>query len=259
MSIDYDVRDGVAWITLNRPKKLNALDLEDWHNLASSLDAARADTDGPVVLTGAGRVFCAGDDIQTFLQYDDPDAATEFFIGGLFAAMQAIVNYPYPVIAAVNGSAFGGGVELILACDLAIAVSEARFSLPEGRVGAWPTVQTGLAFYSMCGRKRANEMAFEMSDVDAQTAADWGLINRIVPADELESEAMATVARINAAPKHSVRMVKRFLSEELTLFGLPKAKRALTTLAEQTMLSPDMKEGAVAFLEKRAPRFGGRK
>lgn len=257
MYVGYEVREGTAWIRIERPEKLNALDLSGWHAITAHLARAADEAPGPVVLTGTGRAFCAGDDIATFQQHATPEQGMDFFIGGLYATIEAIVTHPYPVIAAVNGIAFGGGCELVLVSDLAIAADGATFSLPEGRIGAWPTVAVGVAAH-VSGRKLAGELSYEMPVLDAAEARRFGLVNRVVPADGLEDEVRATVARIGAASPHALRQTKRFLTEELITAGLPKVRRALTALVEETLPTHDLQEGTAAFLEKRAPVFDGK-
>lgn len=257
MYVTYEVRDDTAWIRIERPEKLNALDLPGWHTITGHLRRAAEEAPGPVVLTGTGRAFCAGDDITTFQEHATPEQGMDFFVGGLFGTIEAIATHPYPVIAAVNGLAFGGGCELALVSDLTIAVAEARFCLPEGRIGAWPTVQVGVAAH-VSGRKAANELAFEMPQLDAEQARQFGIVNRVVAADGLEAEVDATIARIRTASPHAIRMTKRFLNEELVNTGLPKVRRALTALVEETLPTHDLQEGTAAFLEKRRPAFDGK-
>lgn len=253
--ITYEIRDGVPWIVIARPEKLNCLDLEGWHAITACLHRAAAENPGPLVITGQGRAFCAGDDINSFSEYSTPEQGHEFFIGGLYRTIEAIALHPYPVVAAVNGLAYGGGCELVLVSDLAIASQDARFSLPEGRIGAWPTVQVGLAPH-VSGRKSANELAYEMGEIPAEAAVRMGLVNRVVPAESLEEEVRASLEQIRRASPHSLRKTKSFLNEELRMHGLPKVRRALMTLVEETLADPDLHEGTSAFLEKRSPRFG---
>lgn len=257
MYVGYEVREGTAWIRIERPEKLNALDLSGWHAITGHLARAADEAPGAVVLTGSGRAFCAGDDIATFQQHATPEQGMDFFIGGLYGTIEAIALHPYPVIAAVNGLAYGGGCELVLVSDLAIASADAAFSLPEGRIGAWPTVGVGVAQH-VSGRKLAGELAYEMPRLDAEEARRFGIVNRVVPPMDLEDEVRATVERIRAASPHAIRQTKRFLNEELVAVGLPKVRRALTALVEETLPTHDLLEGTAAFLEKRTPVFDGR-
>lgn len=256
MYVRYELRSGTAWVVIDRPAKLNALDLDGWHGITAALARAADEAPGPVVLTGTGRAFCAGDDIATFAEHTTRERAHAFFIDGLFATMQAIATHPYPVIAAVNGLAIGGGCELVLLSDLAIAAESARFALPEGRIGAWPTVQVGVAAHES-GRKRAAELALEMDFVPASRAAEYGLVNRVVPDADLTAETEATVVRIQRGSLHAQRQTKRFLTEDLVRHGLPKVRRALEALIDETLPTADLQEGTTAFLEKRAPQFIG--
>lgn len=254
MYVKFEVRDGTAWIVIDRPAKLNALDLDGWEGITAALHRAEAEAPGPVVLTGTGRAFCAGDDINTFADHTTRERAIRFFVDGLFETMRAIATHPYSVIAAVNGVAVGGGCELVLVSDLAIAAQSARFALPEGRIGAWPTVQVGVAA-SESTRKLAHELAAEMSFVPASDAPRFGLVNRVVPDAELDREVGETVARIRAASPQAQRLTKRFLNEELVESGLPKVRRALLALIDETLPTRDLQEGTAAFLAKRTPTF----
>lgn len=254
MYVRYERRAETPWVVIDRISKLNALDLEGWHGITAALARAAEEAPGPVVLTGTGRAFCAGDDIATFAEHTTRERAHDFFINGLYRTMEAIATHPYPVVAAVNGLAIGGGCELVLVSDLAIAAESARFALPEGRIGAWPTVQVGVASHES-SRKRANEMALEMDFVPADKAPEFGLVNRVVPDAELEHEVEATVARISAGSLHAQRQTKRFLNEDLVQRGLPKTKRALEALIDETLPTHDLQEGTTAFLEKRQPQF----
>lgn len=257
MYVKYQLRDETAWVVIDRPHKLNALDRDGWDGITAALHRAADEAPGPVVLTGVGRAFCAGDDIQTFQEHGTAERARSFFLDGLLATMEAIATHPYPVIAAVNGVAVGGGCELVLMADLAIAADDAAFALPEGRIGAWATVGVGVASHTV-GRKAFNELVYEMPFVPASEAHRFGLVNRVVPAAELEAAVRASVAEIRAASPHAVRMGKRFLNEELVSQGLPKVRRALEALVDETLFTPDLDEGTRAFLEKRTPVFSDR-
>lgn len=254
MYVRYERRGDTPWVVIDRPAKLNALDLDGWHGITDALARAAEEAPGPVVLTGTGRAFCAGDDIATFQEHTTRERAHDFFINGLLGTMSAIATHPYPVIAAVNGLAIGGGCELVLVSDLAIAAETARFALPEGRIGAWPTVQVGVVAHES-GRKRANEMALEMDFVPASKAPDFGLVNRVVPDDDLTREVEATVQRIRAGSLHAQRQTKRFINDDLVQRGLPKVRRALEALIDETLPTQDLQEGTTAFLEKRLPQF----
>lgn len=254
MSVRYEVRRATPWIVIDRPGKLNALDLDGWNGITQALARAGAEAPGPVVLTGTGRAFCAGDDIATFQEHTTRERAHHFFIDGLLGTMEAIATHPYPVITAVNGLAIGGGCELVVLSDIAVAAESARFALPEGRIGAWPTVQVGVATHESL-RKLANELALEMSFVPAATATRYGLVNRVVPDDQLTEEVEQTVARIREGSLHAQRQTKRFLNEELVQRGLPKVKRALEALVNETLPTRDLQEGTTAFLQKRKPNF----
>lgn len=254
MYVRYEVRGSTPWIVIDRPNKLNALDLDGWNGITQALHRAATQAPGPVVLTGTGRAFCAGDDIATFAEHTTRERAAHFFIDGLLGTMTAIATHPYPVIAAVNGLAIGGGCELVLLSDLAVAAESARFALPEGRIGAWPTVQVGVAAHESL-RKFANELAFEMNFVPAAEAPRYGLVNRVVPDAQLAEEVEATAARIRTGSLHAQRQSKKFLNDDLVRHGLPKVKRALEAMIDETLPTHDLQEGTTAFLQKRQPEF----
>jgi len=258
-TIHYDVRDDAVWITIDAPHRLNALDLDGWVGITDGLHRAAAETDLPVVLTGTGRAFCAGDDINTFAENSrDAQLARDFFVEkGLYRTIEAIVTHPTPVIAAVNGVAYGGGLELVAASDLAVAAEGARFCLPEGRIGAFATVFVGLAPTTI-GTKAANMLVHSMRPHSAAEAHRIGLVNAVVAADELEAEASRLATDIVAASVDAVRLSKEHRNVELREIALPRVKAALLKLVDQVLDTPDLLEGTGAFLEKRSPEFVGR-
>lgn len=253
--IGYEVREGVAWITLNAPERLNALDLDGWHGITDALARAAEETRAPVVLTGSGRAFCAGDDIRSFAALrEDRDAAIEFFIGGLYRTIEAIVCHPTPVVAAVNGIAYGGGLELVAASDLAVGAASSTYCVPEGRIGAFATVFVGLA-PTVLPHKGTGRFAYTMEPLSAAEALDLGLISHVSPDEQLVSEVDRTVAAIREGSYDSFVQTKRFLTERVRREALPQVKAALLTLVDDVLPTPDLSEGTSAFLEKRQPEF----
>lgn len=253
--IDYEVRDGVAWITLNAPHRLNALDLDGWTGITAALARAAEETRAPVVLTGTGRAFCAGDDINSFASLrDDRDAAETFFIDGLFRTIEAIVTHPTPVIAAVNGIAYGGGLELVMASDLAIGAASSRYCIPEGKIGAFATVFVGLAS-SMLGHKAGGRFAYTMEPLDAPAARDLGLVSDIAEDADLTESVLRTVDAIRAGSYDSYVQTKRFLTHGVRENALPQVRAALLALIDDVLPTHDLAEGTTAFLQKREPEF----
>jgi len=197
---------GCAVLTLNRPQALNALSQALRQAITEAVQALAADPEVRVlVLTGAGRAFCAGLDLkelgQTGLTHDaaDPVAALEAF--------------PGPVIGAVHGVAVTGGFELALACDLLLASTEARFADTHARIGVMPGWGLSQKLPRLIGRGRAREMAFSGNFIDATTAERWGLVNRVLPQAELLPAALALAADMASALPEALRAYKRLLNE----------------------------------------------
>ena len=182
--IKVERKGEVEWITLNRPERMNAYDAEMAQELITAFENA-ADA-GVIVLTGTGRAFCAGGYLAN-LSDPDPEALRSMFYGSL-KVYEAIRTSPRPVIAAVNGAAAGGGNELVIACDLAIAADTATFGQTGVKIGSAP-VLGGTNFLAMVvGEKRAKEIAFMCRRYPAERALEMGLINQVVAADQLENE-----------------------------------------------------------------------
>lgn len=255
-TLSYEPEAGVGWIVLNCPDKLNALHSEAWRELARALHQADADPGcGLAAITGSGRAFCAGDDINEFLRLTSEEAARDFFLNDMFPALEAIVTIGKPVFAAVNGIAYGGGCEIVLLCDLAVAAEEARFSLPEGLIGAWPSIFVAVAG-AFVGLKQAKALALSCQPIGALEARDLGLVNAVVPLRELRREVQSRAEAILRASPRAIAETKRWLNRELSGAGLQAIRESLEHFARAGCNSPDLIEGSRAFLEKRRPRFG---
>ena len=249
--------NGVRWITLNRPAKLNALNRVAVAEVAAAVTAAGADPAvRAAVITGSGeKAFAAGADIAEFVGLD-PRGGQEFARAGQ-AAFDAIAAFPKPVIAAVNGFALGGGCELALSCHLRVASTNAKFGQPEAKLGLIPGYGGTQRLARLVGRARALEMLLTGGTVDAPTALAWGLVNRIAEPADLRSAAQrlaeetAAVAPLAAA---------RCLEAVRTGLDLPlrEAQELEAALFGLCFASEDMREGTQAFLEKRPARFVGR-
>ena len=254
-TILVEAADGVATITLNRPDSLNALNSAMRRELLAAFKAAgRDDAVRAIVLTGAGRGFCSGADLR--------GGATERAFRRVLAdeynpLIVAIRDLPKPVIAAVNGVAAGAGVSLALACDLVHASEDARFILAFIRIGLVSDSGSTRALVRTLGRHRAAALIFSGEPLGAAEARAAGLINEVVPGEQLSATAQAAAARLAAGPTRAIGLAKRAINhaEDALLAESLATEAALQELAGR---SEDHAEGAAAFAEKREPRFVGR-
>lgn len=214
--IRYDLRGDAAWLTLDRPEKRNALHVEGWRDLRAGLDRAGEEA-RVAVLTGVEDVFCAGDDIAVI---DDAESAAEVeeLADCLHEVLFGVERLDVPVVAAVNGLAYGGGCELVAGCDLAVAVPEATFALPETRIGAYPPYAVERVG-SVLGRKRLMELALTGEPIDAARAREWGLVNRVVAPAELEATVDRFVDRIAESPRRATATAKRAVADAVRTSG----------------------------------------
>ncbi len=250
--IEVEVRGEVAWIRLNRPERMNAYDAEMAQALIEAVENA-ADS-GVIVLTGTGRAFCAGGYLAN-LSDPDPAALRSMFYGSLHV-YEAIRTSPRPVIAAVNGAAAGGGNELVVACDLAIAAENATFGQTGVRVGSAP-VLGGTNFLTMnIGEKRAKEVAFLCRRYPAKEALGLGWINAVVPGEQLEDEVTKWADELLKMSPRYLEIAK--ISSNVWWNQCRDAYLSGLGMLVQAIGSKDMIEGATAFMEKRPPQFEGR-
>lgn len=245
--IRYDLRDGVAHVTLDRPEKRNALTMNGLADLRAAFDRAGDDPAvRVVVLDGAGEAFCAGDDlssIATLGEGTDPERLATRLYEALFAAERL----PVPVVAAVDGLAYGGGFELVAAADLAVATDGASFALPETHIGAYPPYAVA-RIGAICGKKRLLELVLTGEPVDADTALDWGLVNRVVPAGTLDEAVADYVDAITEAPAEAVGLAKRYTHAALAGDGRQERERVREGFAAVAD-APACLDAARAFLE----------
>jgi naphthoate synthase len=253
--VAYEVDNGLAWITINRPERMNAFRARTVDELIHCFTSAWADPEvGVVCLTGAGdRAFCTGGDQKQRAETGDygPSLSGLFEVERLHRLVREI---PKPVIAAVNGYAIGGGHVLHVICDLTIAADTAIFGQNGPRVGSFDA-GFGTGFLARAiGEKRAREIWFLCRRYDAQTAERWGLVNKVVPAAELRAEVRQWADEIMQLSPTALRFLKQsFNAETEHLAGLGAvAFSGLNAFLE----SDEAKEGVTAFAEKRAPEFG---
>ncbi len=250
--------DGLLRVTLNRPARANALNtqmgldlLDLWTSLGASSGELRC-----VLLTGAGeRAFCAGADLKE--RNGMPDAQWQAQHEIFERQYWALLDLAIPVIAAVNGHAYAGGLELALACDFIYAVKTARFALTEVTLGIMPGAGGTQLLPRAAGERRAKEIIFTGQPFDATQALEWGIVNRLCEPDRLMAEALATAAAICANAPLALRQAKKAIHAGLQLdlkSGLLFEIEAYNRLVP----TEDRREGIRAFNEKRKPRFTGR-
>jgi len=253
-------RQGAVGIaTLNRPNALNALTVELLEQLEQH--AVEAESDPAVralVIAASGeKAFCAGADLKTLEQEYAGGSEPDELVDVLHRVFRQLERLELPVIAAVNGYCFGGGLELVLTADLCVAADDARFGLPEVRVGALPGAGGTQRLPRLIGSRPAKELMFTGEPIDAAEAYRIGLVNRVVPAEALLPEALALAAKVaNMAPL-AVRKIKEAVDGglELELEEGLELERACHVFLRET---EDRREGISAFVEKRPPHFVGR-
>jgi len=249
----YGSENGIARITMNRTSSLNALNDELADGLKAAIGRAEEDDNVRVViLTGAGRAFCAGGDLG-FLKSLTDRAAGERFIASAGEVTKRIYTSKKPYIAFVNGTAAGAGVNFMLACDIILASEKAKFTEAFSKVGLIPDCGGLYLLSKTVGLHRAKELMLTGDVITAADALSAGLVNHIYPDDELEGKVMELAARLASLPMKTLAMTKRYLNDvSLSLDGVlaiePEAQTSL-------MLGPEGSEGMSAFLEKRAPKF----
>src|SRR5712691_7188300 len=244
-----------ARITLNRPEKRNALSLELMEELIQALQSVAADPEArTIVVAGAGPAFSAGHDLGEMVGRDLPFYQELFDVCTVL--METIHRLPQPVIARVHGVATAAGCQLVAACDLAVAAESARFGTPGVKIGLFcstPMVPLTRAI----GRKRALEMLLTGEVIDANRALEWGLVNRVVPSDQLDDEVADLVEAIARSSPLTVAIGKQAFNAQVELdehraYDLTKSVMAVNSMAT------DAQEGICAFLEKRQPSWTGK-
>jgi 2-(1,2-epoxy-1,2-dihydrophenyl)acetyl-CoA isomerase len=254
-----ETQRGYRIITLNRPDKLNAFNEAMHVALREAVDEAETDADcRALVITGAGRGFCTGQDLADRLA---KPGETVVLGGTLEAHYNPLVRklraLPFPVIAAVNGIAAGAGANIALACDLVIAASSARFIQSFARVGLIPDSGGTWMLPRLVGAARARGLALLAQELSAEQAAEWGLIWRCVGDAELAPETQRLCEHFAAAPTYGLALIKRALDASATN-SLDVQLDLERDLQREASLHPDYAEGVRAFMEKRRPRFTGR-
>ena len=248
--------DGVVYLRLNRPSQFNALSREMLECLIAELDAIASDDSARVVvLSGEGKAFCAGHDLKEMRgNYTLAFQQALFRLCGSF--MMTLTRMPQPVIARVHGIATAAGCQLVSMCDLAVAADSARFAVSGINVGLFcATPSVGLA--RNMGRKQAFEMLVTGDFIDAHEACRRGLINRVVPLEQLDDQIDALAQSICAKSPVAIRMGKQMFYRQLEM-GLDAAYQLAAETMACNMMSEDAAEGIDAFMAKRKPQWQGR-
>lgn len=255
-NILFTVEDGVAILTFNRPKALNAMNSETMTELMQAATVCKNDDNIKVlVLTGAGdKSFVAGADISE-MQNLRPKEALAFMELG-HETLRLIETMPKPSIAAVNGFALGGGTEISMSCDMRFAAENARFGQPEILIGLIPGWGGTQRLARLVGFGRAKELIMGGDQINAQRAYEIGLVNRLYPADQLMAETKKFAAKMARLPGFALKMAKHAINYGYDL-SLDNANRLETECCAQCFSTDDQKEGMTAFLEKRKPNFKG--
>ena len=259
-TIQLEMRGAVCLLTLNRPDRLNALNVQVANDFKAAVAAALEQGARAIVLTGSGRAFCAGGDLREMQEIAKTDGRSEAFFDEplrvLNDAILLIRKTPVPFIAAVNGVASGGGCNLALACDLVVAAESARFNQAFIKIGLTPDCGGTFMLPRLVGLKRATELLFTGDLVGARAAAEMGMINSVTTDGELMSTVMAMADKLAQAPTAAIAEIKMLLDASAA-----NDLKTQLDLERKTQIdsgkTKDFVEGVSAFLEKRPPRFVG--
>jgi 2-(1,2-epoxy-1,2-dihydrophenyl)acetyl-CoA isomerase len=249
---------GIATLTLNRPEARNALDLVMRRELVAALDEIEADEAARVlIVTGAGGHFCSGGDVKTMREQRYTAAEGRARVELLNVMVARLVNFPKPTIAMVDGYAVGAGSNLALCCDLIVASDRAKFGELFWKIGLVPDGGGTWLLSRVVGLARAKELIFTADIIDAAEAARIGLVNRVVPAAELQSTTRALADKIAAGPPAVLKMAKQMVNRAATS-DLASALDLEAFSQGIAIASEDHQEGLKAFFDKRPPKFTGR-
>ena len=251
-------KDGVLCLTLNRPDVLNSFNSELAAALQAELAGAAADMSiRAVLLTGAGRAFCAGQDLAEALPKDGamPDLG-DFVRTTWNPIIRGIRNLEKPVVCAVNGTAAGAGANVAFACDIVFAATTATFIQSFAKIGVIPDSGGTFILPRLVGLQRATALTMLAEKLPAQQAMDWGLVYKLVPPESLMTDAFACAKHLSTQPTRALGLIKRAFNQSLGV-SLDAALENEETLQREAGKSSDYAEGVKAFLEKRPPTFTG--
>jgi 2-(1,2-epoxy-1,2-dihydrophenyl)acetyl-CoA isomerase len=259
-TVQLELRGAVAVLTLNRPESLNSLTVELGREFQSAVGEALEKGARALILTGAGRAFCAGGDLRDMQRIAKQDGRIEAFFDEplrlLHECILMIRKTPAPFVAAVNGVASGAGCNLALACDLVIAAESARFNQAFIKIGLSPDCGGTFILPRLIGLKRASELLMTGDMISAARAAEIGMINAVVPDNELMDRALAMAGKLAQAPTAAIGRIKELL--EVSATSDYATQLELERKAQiQSGQTKDFKEGVAAFIEKRPPDFVG--
>jgi len=244
-------RGGICTLTMNRPAQMNLLTSEMLAALQSAFDSVRDDSGiRVVILAAAGKGFCAGHDLKEIRALKAQPRIEQLF-AQCSRMMQSITALPQPVIARVQGAAAAAGCQLVAQCDLAVASEAARFTTPGVTWGFFCSTP-GVAVGRNISRKRAMEMLLTGDLVDADKALEWGLVNRVVPADHLERETLQLARQIAEKPRETTAAGKRAFYQQMDL-GVARAYELASQVISSSFAHAEGREGMDAFIDKRAP------
>lgn len=257
-TLRYDMSDGVGWITLDQPQSMNALHVAMASELRETLGRVKDDSQVRVlVLTGSGRGFCAGGDVAAF--HENLDEAHKYIrelVLRFHSAIATMLDLKIPVIGGINGVVAGAGMGLCMATDLAIAAESARFTMAYTGIGAAPDGGTTFFLPRLVGAHRAMEMMLTNRRIDAAEALEWGLVNKVVPDDQLEGEVRELAGQLAAGPTAAYAMARRLVRESLYNSVATQLENEANSIVASAQTA-DFREGVAAFIEKRKPRFAG--
>lgn len=260
-TVIYTLNGTVATVTMNRPEALNALSLQLTTDLDASITQAIADGARAVILTGNGRAFCSGGDLREMQSMWKKEGRIEAFLEDPLAVLHGVIKLiretPIPFIAAVNGVCAGAGTNFALACDLVVAADNATFNEAFVRIGLSPDCGGTYFLPRAIGAKLAAELFMTGGTIDAARALEIGMINRVVPIDDLGTETAKFAAKLSAAPTGSIGRIKRMLDATFSN-TLPEQLALEHECQIESGKSNDFKEGVTAFFEKRPPNFTGK-